>query len=1435
MTRLTNLLAVALLLLAATTTASAAKKSTKTAAETVTCVSLTTENMQNPLGLQTLQPRFSWQTQCQKQNTVQTAYRILVASEPDLCQPGKADLWDSQTVQSDAQLWVKYAGKALHDQQNAYWTVQVTTTNGTSSWAPVQRFSTGISSESRWKGRWIGIERCLDGEQQGYRSRLAVRCLRKEVTLQAKPVKRATAYIGTVGLYELYVNGEKIGTDVLAPQPSDTRKSVICNALDITSALTPTSSNTLTTTSSKSKGKSSKHSVTPPLEGKGEVTGTQVAFGIALGCGRAFPMRQSKPSKWPFMGFPKVRANIVVEYSDGTHETIVTDETWKITANGPIRLNNEYDGELYDARLELGAWATPGYDDSAWMKAERADVPEGESIGQPAPNMKAKALPTEGALRPMYPATVKQLSDGRYIVDFGQNMAGWVQLRMRGQSGDTIRIKYAEKLQDDGTLYIANLRDALTEDIYVCNGKENGRPWHDTFVTHGFRYVMISGMRDVTLADVEAQTVSDDMLTAGTITTSNDVLNTIYRNAWWGIFSNYKGMPVDCPQRNERQPWLGDRTVGSLGESYVFNCERLYSKWMRDICESQRTDGVFSDVAPAFWRYYNDDVTWPSALPFTCDMLYRQYGNSRPAVDAYPYLKKWIQHVTTEYMRDDLITKDTYGDWCVPPEDLKLIHSQDAARKTDGTLISTAYMIRDLRLMQQWAEWQGLTADRERYADLERRMTAAFNKRFLTEKHGTSKRPGHILYPDSVFYGNNTVTSNLLPLALGIVPDNCRQQVVSNIIATIVSANGSNVITRNAGHVPCGVIGISWLMRGLSDNGYADLAYVLATNRSYPSWGYMAEQGATTIWELWNGDKANPAMNSGNHVMLLGDLLTWYYQYLGGIRQQDSSVAYKHLLLKPAFEIQELDHVDCSYETPYGLVRSSWKKTLEDLEWTVTIPCNTTADVCLPDGTTRIVGSGTYTFNSKFNLMQNNTRQMQDAKASVQAQVVDNEFIYQHTDYPEVHSASIVETRDGDLVATYFGGTKERTPDVCIWVQRKPKGSDTWSEPILAGDGVFRLGSSDAAIAGIDEKTTPAEQGYVKLAEARKAAPKFHYTAKPAPIGGKSADDEQEEAWAKGKSEASLLKGSDASAGAKGSAASASKDSSDDSKGSSDDSAASLSQYRRKACWNPVLFEMPSGELWLFYKIGAFVNDWTGWIVKSKDGGKTWSEREPLQKGFIGPVKNKPVIVADRLICPSSTEAGGWKFHFEIMDMKTGEWKYVGPVDREMAIQTQDQNPDGTLITNDTLKKHKVEPIYCIQPSVLIHPDGRLQAVGRTRNGYLASTFSSDNGDTWTPVKLLDVPQNQSGTDAVTLRDGRHVLIYNDFSTIPGTPKGPRTPCSLAISSDGINWQHFLTLEDSPISQYSYPAIIQGRDGSLHCMYTWRRERMAYKRVVLNN
>lgn len=1252
------------------------------------------DNLAEPLAIETSSPSFSWRITSSAPGVTQKSYQLRVATSPRLLRADNPDIWDSGTVESGAQNWVEYGGAPLAPMRRLYWDVEVTTSDGAHhTLAAPAMFGTGLCGESRWGGRWIGLETDRPADVKGQlHSQLPARYLRKEFKIKNKPVESATAYISGLGLYRLFVNGHEIGGgDVLKPVPSDYRKTVYYNAYDIT----PQCSDTI------------------------------LPVGIMLGNGRYFPPRQNKPYKIPVFGNPTCRLNIKIEYADGSTQRLATDESWSVTDLGPIRSNNEYDGEIYDANMTLNNWLSAGYDDSEWLKAERTAIPAGTLRAQTTPNMTAELF---GA-----PISANRLADGSLILDFGQNMAGWISFKPSGAKGDTISIRYAERLNPDGTLYTPNLRDARSEDIYICSGNETDS-WNPSMTYHGFRYAAVKG--PVYPGSFQAYMVGDPMETAMDFECSSPVLTQVIKNALMGIRANYKGMPVDCPQRNERQPWLGDRVAVSLGESGFINNERLYSKWVRDICEAQREDGCIPDVAPAFWNYYTDNVTWPAALPAVCDMLIEQFGNDKPMIMAYPHISKWMDHILTEYSEDGLVTRDRYGDWCMPPESLELIHSSDPDRQTDGALISTAYTAHCLDLLAKFARMQGLEKDAEKWTELHDRCKAAFNDKFLVNKPGTSPLPGHTLYPDSIFYGNNTPTANLLALAFNLAPDSLRSAVSDNV--------ATQILNKGNGHISTGVIGTSWLLETLSANGRGDLAWLLATNDTYPSWGYMAKQGATTTWELWNGDTANPAMNSGNHVMLLGDLLSWTQRRLLGI---NNGQAPGEFIFDADFSIPDCEYASGSRPTLYGMVSSSWKKGNGQLDWTITLPAGTKGIVNMPDGTRHAIGSGTNRLSCALPLSS--------------PMVLEESHLYTTASFPQCHAATIAETPEGDLVAAYFGGTYERHPDVCIWVSRKPKGSKVWSEPILAGDGVFMPGTPDALLAGVNDSTTLASVGPIK----------YQF-----------------------------------------------------------DPSVPADSLRRKACWNPVLKQMPSGELWLFYKVGLKVSDWTGWLVKSTDGGLTWSQREPLPKGFIGPVKNKPEIIGDRLLCASSTEDKGWRLHFETLDLKTGQWSYNGPIEADSVYLTTDLLPDGSPAEKATLR-----PIHSIQPSILRHKDGRLQVLMRTRNGRLATSWSDDGGVTWSRVTLTDIPNNQSGTDAVTLADGRHALIYNPLPTLPSERKGPRTPLAIAISDDGLNWRHLVTLEDSPISQYSYPSIIQGSDGTLHCIYTWRRQRVGYKNISLHD
>ena len=536
------------------------------------------------MSIDTRTPRLGWQIVSTLNDVMQTQCHIIVATTPEKAEALEGDLWDT-VITGDRSQWVPYGGKTLRSNQRCYWRVKVSTTKGDSPWSSVAVWNVGLLTESDWTGRWIGLDSPQPGDVETEHSRLPARYLRKKFDV-AKPVSRATLYISGLGMYEAFINGQRVGDQALAPAPTDYRRTVLYNAFDVTSLLTQ----------------------------------GQCAIGVVIGNGRYYTMQQGKkPYKITRFGRPTLRLNLIIEFADGTRKTIATDEKWKLSADGPIRSNNEYDGETYDAAKAFDGWTLPGFDDSGWMNAERTAIPYGTLRGAMAPNMKV--------LKQLRPKRVAKQGD-KLIVDIGQNMAGWLKLRIaKVAMGESFVVRYAEKLDSVGNIWTENLRHAQSTDRYYASGSENNTWWHPTFVYHGFRYAEITGLPHATIDDFIGEVISDEMQETGHFLTTDTILNKVYQNAYWGILSNYKGMPVDCPQRDERQPWLGDRTRGCFGEAFLFDNHALYAKWARDITEAQREDGCIPDVAPAFWNYYSDDLTWAAALPMTLRMLSGHYGD----------------------------------------------------------------------------------------------------------------------------------------------------------------------------------------------------------------------------------------------------------------------------------------------------------------------------------------------------------------------------------------------------------------------------------------------------------------------------------------------------------------------------------------------------------------------------------------------------------------------------------------------------------------------------------------------------------------------------------------------------------------------------------------------------------------------------------------
>ena len=867
--------------------------------------------------LETNEPRFSWNFMSDAQNVKQTSYRIVVSSTENGALEGIGDLWDSGEIASDKMLYISYEGMPLHSRDKVFWKVFATLSyekNKTVSVeSDVKNFEISLLESSDWQAKWIGHE--FDDDILVGKTRIAARYLRKEFKLDEN-IAEARLYVSGLGQYSAYINGIEVAPDeLLKPALSDYRKRVYFNTYDVTEM----------------------------------IKNGDNAIGVTLAGGRYTAMRYnaSNPNldftdNVLHFGTPRMILQLEITLTDGRKELIVSDESWKITNRGPIRTSNEYDGETYNENYELGDWTLPNYDDHSWFDAEPCtdDVHIVSTLTpQPNPNIKIQDTLT--------PISIFKKGEN-WILDMGQNMVGVLQINLDGQqTGDTITLRFAENLYPDSTLDVRNLRSAEATDRYIVSKNcqlsivNYQLTWHPMFTYHGFRYVEISGLReDPKPSDFLGLVFYDEMSTTGTFETSNEILNAVYRNAYWGIRGNYRSMPTDYPQRDERMGWTGDRATGCYGESYIFDNHSLYSKWLVDGEDCQLENGSISDVFPPYWRNYTNSMTWPGAFITGADMIYTRFGDEKPIREHYPAMKKWIDFMKHKYMIDGIMYRDQYGDWCMPPESPELIHSRDRDRRTRKMVIATPYYCYLSGKMAKFAEILGFTDDADYFKNEISVSTEAYNTHYLN--HQTWR------------YDNNTVTANILPLYFGMVPEGHENDVCENIVECTEDLHHS--------HVSTGVVGIQFLMRTLTDYGRGDLALKIATNDTYPSWGYMVRNVATTILELWNGNTADPSMNSANHVMLLGDLILWEYEYLGGIRAIEPG--YKKIQLKP-YPIEGLDFVNCSYNSVSGLIESNWRRDGNHFEWHITIPANTEAEVWIPTKNgykVKTLGSGKYQF-----------------------------------------------------------------------------------------------------------------------------------------------------------------------------------------------------------------------------------------------------------------------------------------------------------------------------------------------------------------------------------------------------------------------------------------------------------------------------------------
>lgn len=704
--------------------------------------------------------------------------------------------------------------------------------------------------------------------------------LRREWEVSENVASAALHVIG-LGYHEVYINGQRVGDHVLDPALTDYRKRTLSVTHDVSHLLT---------------------------------RGTN-AIGVILGNARFFAPRRRITIPSLHIGDPRLRMQLEWTTTRGCRDRICSDRTWVATTDGPIRANNDYDGERYDARREFPGWTTAGFDARDWRSVRTYPALGAKPVAQVAEPIRV----TER----IKPRTVTSPAAGVQVYDFGQNLVGWVRLKVRGPRGTCVRLRHAERTRDDGHLLIAGLRSCHATDVFTLRG-DDAEVYEPRFTYHGFRYVELTGLAQPPAIDnIEACVVHSDVERVGHFECSDPTLNRIYENFVWGVRGNLRSIPTDCPQRDERQGWLGDIATISKGENCVFRMINFYRKWLADIQDAQRDDGSLPDVAPPYWQLYSGNVTWPAAYVMITAWLYEQYGDIELVRQHYPSICRWLTHLRAQY-RDGVLDYDTYGDWCVPPESPELIHSKDLARQTDGKLLAMAFHAHLLRLTARMARVLNNPEDGARLAAEADDVARNFHTRFYdAERH---------------CYGNGTQTSFALSLGCGLVPDAER--------AAVVAAFARRVREQDDGHIATGLVGGQWLLRSLVDGGHAELALQIAQQRTYPSWGYMVDQGATTFWELWNGDTADPAMNSHNHLMLAGDLPLFLFERLAGIQACWDAPGYERFILAPCF-VTGLSHVTAHHDSVRGTIRSAWRRDGNTIHYAATIPPNTAATVHL--------------------------------------------------------------------------------------------------------------------------------------------------------------------------------------------------------------------------------------------------------------------------------------------------------------------------------------------------------------------------------------------------------------------------------------------------------------------------------------------------------
>ncbi|MBW5447732.1 Bacterial alpha-L-rhamnosidase [Cohnella sp. CFH 77786] len=828
----------------------------------------------NPVGIDVARPRIGWRLEADERAAVQTACRIQVADDPLF----QRIVWDSGKVASDRSVHVELGDFASPSRKRFHYRVMAW--NGQdrpSGWSEPGYWETGLLDASEWSASWISPPAELS-------SRDPDRCpmLRKSFRVDGR-IREARMYATALGLYELTLNGIRVGDRYFTPGWTSYRQRLQYQTYDVTSLLR--------------KGEN----VVGCMLGKGWYKG-EIGW-------------EGESGKYGDRLALLLQMHITLE--DGTEWTLETDGTWK-AAPSPILMSEIYHGETYDARLEQPGWNAPGFDDGSWSFAEIIEHPK--SILTAQENEPVQAVES------IAPIALITTPEGDSVLDFGQNMVGWVRFAVSGESGDEVTLQHAEVLDQDGNFYTDNLRKAKQTVRYALRGggRETFEP-HFTF--QGFRYVRLTGFRaPISLDDFEGIVLHSHMNPTGRFECSDPMINQLQHNILWGLKGNFLDVPTDCPQRDERLGWTGDAQMFIRTAAYLVNVNPFFTKWLRDLKADQAPDGGVPFVVPHVLKpTSHSSAAWGDAAVICPWTLYLVYGDTRILEEQYDSMKAWVEYIRRS--GDDECLWNTgfhFGDW------LGLDAKPDSyIGATDKDYIATAFYAHSVSLLQKTAAVLNEQADAEAYSVLRDRIQDAFEREFVTPS-------GRLSVP--------TQTAQVLGLTFGLLRGKAKERAVRKL---------TELLEESKFHLTTGFVGTPYLNHALSENGLTEAAYKLLFQQDYPSWLYQVTKGATTIWEHWDGIREDGSfwsrdMNSFNHYAY-GAIGDWLYRCVAGIDTDESCPGYKKIRIRPQPPAQGLDWADGRLDTMYGTVRSAWRRREDGkMELQATIPPNTTAEIRLP-------------------------------------------------------------------------------------------------------------------------------------------------------------------------------------------------------------------------------------------------------------------------------------------------------------------------------------------------------------------------------------------------------------------------------------------------------------------------------------------------------